>query len=453
MHPFTVESLEPRQLLAVDPLALAVKTAIVNGGLELRVNGTNAADNIAITAIDGGLKVTNGSFTKSVAGNFKSIRIDAGKGNDTVSIEALISAKATIYRGKGDDTLTGGAGDDKLYGQAGTDLMNGASGDDVLVSIGDSKQDALFGGGGNDSFWADNSSSEAINDASADELAGGNVHRVANFYAFSTKTKRGARAVKTSIDLNGGAIADPLVGDASVKYKNFSNKPLFADDGPAADDIAQGYIGDCWYLATLAAMVQTDANTIRQAAVELGDGTYAVQFAKADGTKSFVRVDAELPVGWWGGMQYAQLGAQDSIWVAIMEKAYACYRDNGVASYATLDGGWMDEAFNDLGYRDTEMLWDATDGDTLLGEIEDQLNEGLAVTLAIYQAKSGAPVVGYHAYTVVSVQTDGDGNKTLTLRNPWGVDGAGNDGNNDGHVTLTATQALTSFWGVIAAAL
>jgi hypothetical protein len=39
----------------------------------------------------------------------------------------------------------------------------------------------------------------------------------------------------------------------------------------------------------------------------------------------------------------------------------------------------------------------------------------------------------------------------VVLRNPWGIDGAGNDGVNDGYVRLTALQAFTSFWGVISA--
>ncbi len=40
----------------------------------------------------------------------------------------------------------------------------------------------------------------------------------------------------------------------------------------------------------------------------------------------------------------------------------------------------------------------------------------------------------------------------LVLRNPWGVDGAGNDANpNDGYVTINGTQALGSMIGVVSA--
>jgi hypothetical protein len=47
-----------------------------------------------------------------------------------------------------------------------------------------------------------------------------------------------------------------------------------------------------------------------------------------------------------------------------------------------------------------------------------------------------------HQYTVISVTRNARGVVTrITLRNPWGYDGAGNDGNtNDGLVTITPRQ-------------
>ena len=63
-----------------------------------------------------------------------------------------------------------------------------------------------------------------------------------------------------------------------------------------------------------------------------------------------------------------------------------------------------------------------------------------------------APIVEGHAYAVLGVDTDASGNFTgLRLRNPWGVDGAGNDGADDGYVTLTAHQAVVCHMGVVSA--
>ena len=51
----------------------------------------------------------------------------------------------------------------------------------------------------------------------------------------------------------------------------------------------------------------------------------------------------------------------------------------------------------------------------------------------------------------------GGGNLAWTvgvrLRNPWGVDGAGSDGANDGYVTLTGAQALAAMSGAVSAAV
>jgi hypothetical protein len=45
---------------------------------------------------------------------------------------------------------------------------------------------------------------------------------------------------------------------------------------------------------------------------------------------------------------------------------------------------------------------------------------------------------------------DADGGfVSLVLRNPWGSDGAGNDGANDGVVTVTLDQANAAFLGAV----
>jgi hypothetical protein len=149
-------------------------------------------------------------------------------------------------------------------------------------------------------------------------------------------------------------------------------------------------------------------------------------------------------------MQYAGLGHEGSMWVAIMEKAAACFRYGGLANYADLDGGWMSEAFESLGYT-SHAIWQSDDGQDLLGKIGDELAEGKAVTVAIYEPARYSPLIGSHAYTVEAVETDAQGQRTLILRNPWGIDGVGNDGRDDGYVRVTATQAYDSYWGVISA--
>lgn len=442
------ETLEPRQMLASTPLT--VVTAPTALGLQLQVASGNKSDSISVAAVDGGLKVSNGTWSTTVNGSFASIRIQGGRGSDHIRVDASITIPVSIWGGLGDDTITGGSGDDALYGQFGTDVLVGGAGDDLLVNVGDSRFDRSTGGDGFDTFWCDDADGETITDLSGEEIVNGAAQRVARFFGF-TKLRKGAeRAARAGLDLLGEDLPDPGVDDASVTFRNFSNRPLFASDGPSQDDISQGAVGDCWYLATLASMAKTNPAAVRRAVIELGDGTYAVRFTDAGQMPVYVRVDGDLPVTSWGAMQYAGLGHEGSTWVAIMEKAAACFRYGGLANYADLDGGWMSEAFESLGYT-SHAIWQSDDGQDLLGKIGDELAEGKAVTVAIYEPARYSPLIGSHAYTVEAVETDAQGQRTLILRNPWGIDGVGNDGRDDGYVRVTATQAYDSYWGVISA--
>jgi hypothetical protein len=235
------------------------------------------------------------------------------------------------------------------------------------------------------------------------------------------------------------------VTEAGISYKNFSGSKLFADAGPAADDVNQGYVGDCYFLATLSSVADTNANTIKQSVVELGDGTYAVRFFRGN-QQVFVRVDGDLPTWSNGRLAYADTGAEGSIWTAVMEKAFAVFR-TGANSYASIESGWMSEAYAALG-KVSNSTWSAADGSQLLNVMKTALDSGKSVTYACYEPTDGAPLIGYHAYSVVSVDTAA---QTVTLRNPWGIDGAGYDGSNDGYVTLSAAQAHNAFMGLMTA--
>src|SRR4029079_16701818 len=92
-------------------------------------------------------------------------------------------------------------------------------------------------------------------------------------------------------------------------------------------------------LAGLGAIALDTPNAIRQNVVDFGDGTYGVRLGS-----SFYRVDGALPAASLASTNpsYAGLGAQGSLWAAIVEKAYAHYR-TGANSYASLEGGWSVE--------------------------------------------------------------------------------------------------------------
>jgi hypothetical protein len=418
------------------------------GGNDSMYGGTGNDTMLGYTGIDwifgqdGNDKLYGEGDKDYIYGGNGADEIKAGGGDDYVNGEA---GNDKIWGELGNDTLYGGSGNDELFGGDGADLICAGDGNDTLIGIDNTTSDTLNGDGGYDSFWADQNLvwsgfwptlvSDTIGDATAYENAN-SVHKVMSFANGADRT------------LNSDNIADPT--DAGIRA-NFSSKPLFGSMGPHKDDIYQGAEGDCWFMATLSATAKTNPDKIRQRVVSLGDGTYAVKFYEG-GSPVYYRVDGELSVS-GSNLVYADKGHDESIWVAIMEKAYTHHR-TGADTYDSLNGGWMSEAFADIGSSSTE-LWSVSNAQDLLNHMNDQLALGKAVT---YAALPGAasPLVGQHAYMVQSVNYGWVFNGSffswqavsVTLRNPWGTDGGGNDGSNDGYVTVSAAQAFTAFWSV-----
>lgn len=343
-----------------------------------------------------------------------------------------------IHGNAGDDWLDGQDGNDKIYGDAGCDVLCGGNGDDILVAVGGGQNDCLYGNAGYDSFWCDSESTENVWDADIYENANGHVHRVGSFMTSSFHNNSpwpwDWTSQSISRDANGQNFIDPTGGS---NYQNFSSRPLFNTSGPSKDDIDQNALGDCYFLATLGAVAKADPDRIRQHITELGDGTFAVQFGS-----TYIRVDGDLPTDGYGNLVYAGLGTGNSLWTAIMEKAWAYYRHND-GDYHSIEGGWMDEAFSAMGVstqtQDVDFwykLWN--NSDDLWNYVNGELAAGKAVTIG---TPGGSPnLIGSHAYMVDRTYIDGYGTKHVVLRNPWGPN---NTGGNP-YVDITAAQLYNS---------
>lgn len=439
------ESLERRTLFAGTPLYLT--ESMTPAGLELSIGGSRGDDRISVVAYGNTLMLANkGGWSLTVPNHFALLNINAAKGNDVVIVDGSVTTDAIVRGSNGDDTISGGAGNDGLYGGYGRDRILGGSGDDTIVTIGDSVHDRVSGGDGFDSFWTDSNRSEIITDATADEWAGGGVNRVAAFYPNPGAASLASNeAIAGSRDLGADDLPDPKpVGvTGAATYTGFSGLPLFPTAGPRATDVKQGWIGDCYFLAPLASLAQENPDLIRRLVVELGDGTYAVRFRK-DGSSVYVRVDNELVI-WNGGTTplYAKLGPEGAMWVAIVEKAFANFR-RGEGTYASIDRGWMNEAFGALGFASETFPRINGEAIDVLARAKTELDKGAAVTWATGHIPAGVPLIGDHVYTIDDVQLDAEGQPAfIRLLNPWGFDGAGNDGADDGYVTLTAAQAAS----------
>ncbi len=82
------------------------------------------------------------------APSISGFEVNAGGGDDEVSVAQNISIAVTMRGGSGNDVLIGGAGPDKLIGGLGNDRLIGRRGADVLY--GGPGDDVLLGGFGND---------------------------------------------------------------------------------------------------------------------------------------------------------------------------------------------------------------------------------------------------------------------------------------------------------------
>ena len=398
-----------------------ITTRIVTtaGGLQLVVLGTNAADLLTLSQFGGGMTLTTATGTRTIGGNFASTLLYGFGGDDSIRVDYTVTQPTFMY---------GGDGADMLYATGlGVETAYAGAGDDLIVSIG-AGADLIYGEAGTDSFWADYA--DQLLDASTAETAATNVHRVAGFLQNT--------AAGVPLEIRSQNLADP---EADYAYRSFFTRKLFTD-GPEYNDVAQGYLGDCYFLASLASLAQSDPNVIRQMIAPLGDGTYAVRFFRGN-TPVYVRVDSDLPAS-GSGPVYARLTPDGELWVALAEKAYAEFRYSDNA-YESLNGGWMSTSSREItgaacGDRST-----SGSGATLAQYLTTELNAGHALTAATVGSPSG-PVVGQHAYMVKGVETV-SGTTYVTVYNPWGYDGRAADTNgSDGLIKLTMAQFQANFF-------
>jgi hypothetical protein len=332
--------------------------------------------------------------------------------------------------------LIGEDGNDRLNGQAGVDKLRGGPGSDVVIGIDAAFNEYVEGGPGADILWTDRvgtSQDNVVGISSIDML-----QEVASFANGADRS------------LNGDRIADPATGKT---YRAFEGNPLFATRGPAMSDVDQGGLSDCYLLAGLSAIARDSPQALRQNVVDFDDGTYGVRLGD-----DVYRVDNDLPVASSASSRpaFAGLGAQNSIWVAIVEKAFAHYR-RGANSYASLEDGWSIEVNRAFRAASVGERWISSYSSTaaMAADIASLAAAGQSVTIGfVGTSVGGAPLVMNHMYAVASIERNSSGAvASITLRNPWATDGAGSRDNkpSDGLVTLSPAQIYAQYgrvnWG------
>jgi hypothetical protein len=358
-----------------------------------------------------------------------------------------------IKGGTGNNLLEAGTGSDYLNGGTGIATIVGGVGNDTIVAMNGQADDTVEVGIGTEVIWEDD------------------INGVNDFFPFGTNSNDTVQAVPgfangtfggfsngpTNV-LNGGTFAEPTPLPNNF-YQAFTNRPLFAPSGPSVQDVKQyinpavaGVVGgvngtgtnldDSWLLSALGAIAKTDPKVIEENVVYLGDGTYGVNLGG-----NYFRVDNRLPVNEYGDTvaAYASTGVSNSLWVPIVEKAFAYYATAaGPAAYSNLaaaNGGAAIDVYEAFGASTANVGSIPLNGpggfpnSTELGQTFATLFQegysisvGLTATVTGTSLNTGAQVtlVANREYTVLSYSESFSGVITsVVLRDPDGTNPLG----------------------------
>ncbi|MEM7535189.1 MAG: C2 family cysteine protease [Chloroflexota bacterium] len=136
-------------------------------------------------------------------------------------------------------------------------------------------------------------------------------------------------------------------------YEDRSTLPLFPHN-PTVNDVKQGMLGDCYFVAAVASIVKKSSKHIKNMMVDRGDRV-VVRFYN-DGEPEYVVVDKQVPIFTRTDTQIPRYRLQSggyvndpyargSLWMMLLEKAYAVF--NGW-TYEQLEGGQSNQVFSDF---------------------------------------------------------------------------------------------------------
>ncbi|KAG8851780.1 hypothetical protein FRC20_001664 [Serendipita sp. 405] len=251
--------------------------------------------------------------------------------------------------------------------------------------------------------------------------------------------------------LNGLGGGDEAYSPAGIlRVTEIFENPVFFKDGATSSDIAQGGVGDCWFLAALAIVASVPGLIERICVAQDQEvGIYGFIFFR-DGMwqdvviddqlcvttspydeaeydkKSIYHYDRELydSIARRGRriLYFGRSREENETWVSLLEKAYAKF----YGSYSNISGGWTSEGIEDLtgGVSHLQSVVDVLNRDRLWTELVEYTHEKNK-TRTYACAKMGwgwttqDNIVYNHAYSILRA-VEYKEKKFLVIRNPWG---------------------------------
>ncbi|MGB3641841.1 MAG: C2 family cysteine protease [Rivularia sp. (in: cyanobacteria)] len=196
-------------------------------------------------------------------------------------------------------------------------------------------------------------------------------------------------------------------------------------NGISHNDIRQGYINNCFFLAGLGATAVQSPEVIQNMFVDNGDGTFTVRFYNK-GVADYVTVDRYLPTNNIGNFVYGNAGdyydnANNELWVALAEKAYAQINESGwinqdnTNSYNGIgNAGYLKDAFEHITGEKAAL------GRFLnFNRVVDAFNSGEAIGFGSKSGGIESNIVASHAYALIDYNAS---TQKFTLLNPWSTD-------------------------------
>ncbi len=238
--------------------------------------------------------------------------------------------------------------------------------------------------------------------------------------------------------------ADPSLRKKDQGLATFQNVPgaLFKD-GISPEDIKQGALGDCYLLSALSSLANVQPDVIKNAIRENADGTFTVTFHKDSlfglfdkGQKPIeVTIDNDFPTK-DGKTQLYTKAKDGELWPLVIEKAYAKL-DGGYQRVGK--GGSPATIWQALTGKSGAMTANLVEGDgSIFRKLKNALDEKRPVAASTAPALKnyeGTGLVKAHVYAILGV-SEKDGERFVTLRNPWGHTEPGKDGKDDGVFTM-----------------
>ena len=194
---------------------------------------------------------------------------------------------------------------------------------------------------------------------------------------------------------------------------------LWGTGGVRPGDNYQGYIGDCWYVSTMAALGEwPDRIKSMFTNADQARGIYELKMWENGRPKKVVIDDW---IAMYSSTSPMMIGksSDGAIWPILVEKAGAKY----YGTYERLVGGFFGDAYYSLTGR-PHKTWYPTPTATSFFEILKKGEVENDVMWAATYATAGYNLVGGHAYTLLGARdyTDAAGKawQLVQLRNPWG---------------------------------